>query len=89
MFFAVYRFPSHFRRILILYQKKVIHEANASSTFPGFHPQKAKRFRLYIRKKFFSVGVLRHWNRLPSEVLYAPSLEAFKARLDGTSSNLI
>jgi len=47
------------------------------------------RFRLDIRKKFFSVRVVRHWNRLPSEVADAPSLEAFKARLDGTLSKLI
>ncbi len=47
------------------------------------------RFRLDIRKKFFTVRVVRHWNRLPSEVLNAPSLEAFKARLDGALSNLV
>ena len=47
------------------------------------------RFRQDIRKKFFTVRVVRHWNRLPSEVLNAPSLEAFKARLDGTLSNLV
>ena len=47
------------------------------------------RYRLDIRKKFFIVRVVRHWNRLPSEVVDAPSLEAFKARLDGTLSNLV
>ena len=47
------------------------------------------RFRQDIRKKFFTVRVVRHWNRLPSEVLNAPSLEAFKARLDGTLSTLV
>ena len=47
------------------------------------------RFRLDIRKKFFTVRVVRHWNRLPSEVVDAPSLEAFKARLDGALSNLV
>ena len=46
------------------------------------------RFRLDIGKKFFAVRVMRHWNRLPSEPMDAPSLEAFKARLDGALSNL-
>jgi len=39
-------------------------------------------------KKCITVRVVRHWNRLPSEVVDAPSLEAFKARLDGALSNL-
>ena len=33
--------------------------------------------------------VLRHWNRLPSEVVDALSLEAFKARLDGTEQPVL
>ena len=41
-----------------------------------------------MRKKFFTVRVVRHWNRFPREVVVAPSLEAFKARLDGALSNL-
>ncbi|KFP13082.1 hypothetical protein Z169_06513, partial [Egretta garzetta] len=47
------------------------------------------RFRLDIRKKFFTMRVVKHWHRLPREVVEAPSLEAFKARLDGALSNLI
>jgi len=47
------------------------------------------RFRLGIRKKLFSMRVVRHWNRLPREVVDAPSLEMFKARLDGALSNLV
>ncbi|KFP22812.1 hypothetical protein Z169_04313, partial [Egretta garzetta] len=50
---------------------------------------KQGRFRLAIRKKFFTMRVVKHWNRLPREVVEAPSLEAFKARLDGALSNLI
>jgi len=47
------------------------------------------RFRLDIRKKFFTVRMVKHWNRLPREVVEAPSLETFKARLDGALSNLV
>ncbi|KFQ83887.1 hypothetical protein N337_03981, partial [Phoenicopterus ruber ruber] len=50
---------------------------------------KEGRFRLDIRKKFFTLRVVRHWNRLPKEVVDAPSLEVFKARLDGALSNLV
>ena len=42
-----------------------------------------------MRKKFFTVRVVRHWHRLPREVVDDPSLEVFKARLDGALSNLL
>ena len=50
---------------------------------------KEGRFRLDVRKKFFTVRGVRHWNRLPREVVDAASLEVFKARLDGALSNLV
>ncbi|KFR17191.1 hypothetical protein N306_06173, partial [Opisthocomus hoazin] len=47
------------------------------------------RFGQDIRKKFFTVRVVRQWHRLPREAVDAPSLETFKARLDGAQSNLV
>jgi len=47
------------------------------------------RFRLDIRKKFFTIRVVKLWSRLPREVVEAPSLETFKTRLDGALSNLV
>jgi len=43
----------------------------------GFNVFKLKegRFRLDIRKKFFTMRVLRSRNRLPGEIVDAPSLE--------------
>ncbi|KFQ55087.1 hypothetical protein N334_04761, partial [Pelecanus crispus] len=43
---------------------------------------KKNRFRLDIRKKFFTMRVVKHWNE-------APSLATFKVRLHGALSNLI
>ena len=50
---------------------------------------KEDRFRLDIRRKFFTARVVRQWHRLPRDVVDAPSLEEFKARLDGALANLM
>ncbi|KAJ7426538.1 hypothetical protein WISP_14842 [Willisornis vidua] len=47
------------------------------------------RFRLDVRKKIFPMRVMMHWNRLPKEIVDVPSLEVFKARLDGALSKLV
>ena len=40
-------------------------------------------------RKFFTQRVVTHWHRLPKEVVDAPSLEAFKARLDVALGSLV
>ena len=47
------------------------------------------RFRLDMSRNFFTQRVMTRWNRLPKEAVDAPSLEAFKARLDVTLGSLV
>jgi len=46
-------------------------------------------FRFDIRKEFFTLRVVKHWNRLPREAVAARSLAVFKARLDKALSKLV
>ena len=50
---------------------------------------KEGRFRLEVRRKFFTRRVVRCWNGLPRESVDALSLEVFKARLDGVLDSLV
>jgi len=54
----------------------------------GFKLRESK-FRLDVRKKVFTVRVVKHWNGFPREIVETLSLETFKARLDGALSNMV
>ncbi|KFP14096.1 hypothetical protein Z169_11431, partial [Egretta garzetta] len=69
--------------------ENLFRRASCDRTRGNGFKRKESRFRLDLRKKCFTMRVVKHWNRLLREVVEAPSLETFKARLDEALSNLI
>jgi len=53
------------------------------------HELKYRKFLLNMRKNFFTLRVMEHWNRLPREAVESPSLEIFKTRLDKILCSLL
>jgi len=53
------------------------------------HKLKHRKFRLNMRKNFFTLKVMEHGTRLPREAVESPSLEIFKTHLDKVLCSLL
>ncbi|KGL72324.1 hypothetical protein N309_06575, partial [Tinamus guttatus] len=47
------------------------------------------RLRLGIRKNFYTGRVVKHWNRLPGELVESLSLTVFKTHVDGVLRDIV
>ena len=68
---------------------QLFERVNNSKTRGNGFKLKEGRFRLDIRGKFFTMRVVRCWDRLSREAVDFLSLEVFKARLDGVLGSLV
>ncbi|KAK4816920.1 hypothetical protein QYF61_024930 [Mycteria americana] len=79
-----------FQYLKVAYRKAgegLFTRACSDSTRGNGFKVKEGRFRLDIRKKFFTMRVVRHWNRLPREAVDASSLEVFKASTTSSTAS--
>ena len=66
-----------------MYNVEQILEPNSDTTTRGHDFKLKKRScKTATRQNFFSLRIVNAWNNLPSQVVDAPSLNAFKSRLD-------
>jgi len=78
-----------FKRELIQEGNQCFTMADSDRTRGNDFKLKEGRFRLDVMGMLFTERVVGCWNRLPREVVDAPSLEVFKTRLDGVLGNLV
>ncbi|KAK4827888.1 hypothetical protein QYF61_022311 [Mycteria americana] len=67
------------------------YKEDGDSLFTRSHMEKTRgnrykllpgRFQLDTRGKLFTMRTISHWNNLPREVVYSPTLDTFKIWLD-------
>jgi len=83
--FRVLQFYSSVVSVLI----SLISDTSSMRGLNFIYKQKHRKFCLNMRKNFFPLRVMEHWNRLSREVVESPSLEIFKTHLDKVLCSLL
>ena len=61
--------------------KKIIFSSSLNTSSTKSNGLKMSRFSKNNRKYSFSLRIIDHWNRLPSEIVNSPNLLSFKTQL--------
>jgi len=70
-------------------EARLFSEVCGSKTRPNGHKLKHRKLHTNVHKKFFTMRVTEHRNRLPKEVVESPSIEIFKTHLDAYLCSLL
>ena len=79
----IYKIATQCVCVCIQEENQLFTQVDSDRTRQNDFKLKEGRFRLDIRGKFFTERAVRCCRRLPREVVDVPSLQVFKARLDG------
>jgi len=71
-----------FRDVLLEQELAGVAAEKLSTALPRSRPSADQEILIAHKEDVFTVRVVRHWHRLPRDVVDAPSLETLRVRVD-------